>query len=361
MHPMITPLSAELRQAERRELDLADIGVDHPGDASARPSEYQETRGLLLGGPAAECPGMHSVVEQAFAAVKREAPAPCAPDDGVGAMAAQVIVPGRVLLRESMERAGPAWSSHSLRDTRRRRRRRLRIRGAQTSPEVEDESGSAAPRASLARAEETRLVEALRAGDEEAFVRLVRLHEPTMLRVARLYTSSRAIAEEVVQETWLGVLTGIGRFEGRSSFRTWLFRILVNKAKTRAVAERRSVSFAALSEAEVGAPELSVEADRFRAAGERWAHHWTSSPERWAELPEVSLLSQETIATVEQAAALLPAAQRAVVILRDVVGCDAHEVCDIVGTTATNQRVLLHRARTKVRSALEQRLASSQP
>lgn len=205
-------------------------------------------------------------------------------------------------------------------------------------------------------APESRLVEALRAGDEDAFVRLVRLHGPTMLRIARLYTSSRAVAEEVVQETWVGVVTGIGRFEGRSSFRTWLFRILVNRAKTRAASERRSVTFAELSEAEVAEPEVSIEADQFRGAGDRWADHWTSSPQRWADHPEESLLSRETIAIVERAATSLPAAQRAVVILRDVVGCDAHEVCDILGITATNQRVLLHRARTKVRTALEQHL-----
>jgi RNA polymerase sigma-70 factor (ECF subfamily) len=236
-----------------------------------------------------------------------------------------------------------------------------RIRGARTSPEAEDGSGSAAPQLRPSNAAESRLVEALRAGDEEAFVQLVRLHGPSMLRIARLYTSSRAVAEEVLQETWLGVLTGVGRFEGRSSLRTWLFRILVNKAKTRAASERRSVSFAELSDEEVAAPELSVEADRFRGAGERWAHHWTSAPQRWAEHPEASLLSQETIATVERAAASLPAAQRAVVILRDVVGCDANEVCDTLGITATNQRVLLHRARAKVRRALEQHLASPQP
>jgi RNA polymerase sigma-70 factor (ECF subfamily) len=237
-----------------------------------------------------------------------------------------------------------------------------RIRGARTSPEVGGRSASTARvEGRQSSAAESGLVEALRGGDEEAYVQLVRLHGPSMLRIARLYTSSRAIAEEVVQETWLGVLIGIGRFEGRSSLRTWLFRILVNKAKTRATSERRSVSFAELSEDEVAAPELSVEADRFRAAGERWAHHWTSSPERWAEHPEARVLSQETIATVEQAAASLPPAQRAVVILRDVVGCDAHEVCGVLGITATNQRVLLHRARTKVRKALEQRFTSPQP
>jgi RNA polymerase sigma-70 factor, ECF subfamily len=210
-----------------------------------------------------------------------------------------------------------------------------------------------------ASAEERRLVEALRAGDEDAFVELVRMHGPTMLRVARLYVSSGAVAEEVVQETWLAVLTGIGRFEGRSAFKRWLFRILANRARTRAVAEGRTVPFAALSEEELGATELSVAADRFRGAGERFAHHWTSSPERWAELPEASLLSHETIAIVEGAAAALPPAQRAVITLRDIVGWDADEVCELLGITAANQRVLLHRARTRVRKALEQYLASS--
>ena len=209
-----------------------------------------------------------------------------------------------------------------------------------------------------ASAEERRLVEALCAGDEEAFVQLVRLHGPTMLRVARLYVSSEAVAEEVVQETWLAVLTGIDGFEGRSSLKTWLFRILTNKAQTRAAKEGRSVPFTTLSE-ELDAAELSVEADRFRVAGERFADHWTSSPERWSELPEASLLTHETIAIAERAAASLPPAQRAVVTLRDMVGWDADEVCEVLGITATNQRVLLHRARTKVRKALERHLAPS--
>ena len=179
-----------------------------------------------------------------------------------------------------------------------------------------------------------------------------------MLRVARLYVSSEAVAEEVVQETWLAVLTGIDGFEGRSSLKTWLFRILTNKAQTRAAKEGRSVPFTTLSE-ELDAAELSVEADRFRGAGERFADHWTSSPERWSELPEASLLTHETIAIVERAAASLPPAQRAVVTLRDIVGWDADEVCEVLGITATNQRVLLHRARTKVRKALERHLAPS--
>jgi RNA polymerase sigma-70 factor (ECF subfamily) len=208
-------------------------------------------------------------------------------------------------------------------------------------------------------AEERRFVEALRAGDEDAFVQLVRLHGPTMLRIARLYASSAAVAEEVVQETWLAVLTGIGGFEGRSSFKTWLFRILTNRAKTRAATEGRSVSFTALSDDELTDAEPSVEADRFRGAAERWADHWTSSPERWSELPEPSLLSHETIAIVQQAAASLPPAQQMVVTLRDIVGWDADEVCEVLGITATNQRVLLHRGRTKVRKLLERHLSPS--
>jgi RNA polymerase sigma-70 factor (ECF subfamily) len=210
-------------------------------------------------------------------------------------------------------------------------------------------------------AEEDRLVEALRAGDEDAFVQVVHLYGPTMLRIARLYAPNRAVAEDVVQETWLAVLTGIGRFEGRSSFKTWLFRILTNRAKTGAAMEGRTMSFAALSQAELADAEPSVEADRFREPTERWAHHWRSSPERWSELPEASLLSHETIAVVEQAAASLPPAQRAVVILRDIVGWGPDEVCDVLGITTTNQRVLLHRGRTKVRKALERHFGSSLP
>ena len=209
-----------------------------------------------------------------------------------------------------------------------------------------------------ASGEERSLVDALVAGDERAFVELVRLHGPAMLRVARLYVSSGVVAEEVVQETWLAVLTGIRRFERRSSLKTWLFRILANRAQTRAAAEGRSVPFSALSQKEVAAAEPSVEGDRFRGADERFGHHWTSSPERWADLPEERLLSQETMAVVERAAASLPPAQRAVVTLRDIVGWDSDDVCALLEISAANQRVLLHRARTKLRAALERHLAS---
>jgi RNA polymerase sigma-70 factor, ECF subfamily len=210
-----------------------------------------------------------------------------------------------------------------------------------------------------ASVEESGLVEALSAGDERAFVELVRLQGPSMLRIARLYVSSRAVAEEVVQETWLAVLAGIGRFEGRSSLKTWLFRILTNRAQSRAAKEGRSVPFSALVGEEIGAAERSVEAARFRGPEQRFAYHWTSSPERWADVPEASLLSRETISIVERAAVALPPAQRAVITLRDILGWDADEVCEFLGISATSQRVLLHRARTKVRKALEQHLASA--
>jgi RNA polymerase sigma-70 factor (ECF subfamily) len=210
-----------------------------------------------------------------------------------------------------------------------------------------------------ASTEEGRLVEALQAGDEEAFVRLYRAYGPTMLRVAQLYVSSRAVAEEVVQETWLAVLTGIKGFEGRSSFKTWLFRILKNRGQSRAASEGRSVPFATLSDEELGVAEVSVVVDRFRGAGERWPDHWTSSPDRWTQLPEASLLSHETVAMVQGVVASLPPAQQAVVTLRDIVGWNAEEVCELLEITESNQRVLLHRARAKVRKAVEHHLGAS--
>jgi RNA polymerase sigma-70 factor, ECF subfamily len=222
----------------------------------------------------------------------------------------------------------------------------------------QDSPSTAGVESRPASVEERRLVAALSAGDEGTFVELVRRHGPAMLRVAQLYVSSRAVAEEVVQETWLAVLTGIGRFEGRSSFKTWLFRILANRAQTRATKEGRSVPFSALGDEEVAAPAPSVEANRFRAEGERFAHHWTSSPQRWADLPEPSLLSQETVAIVDRAVASLPPAQKAVVTLRDIVGLGADEVCEVLELSAANQRVLLHRGRAKVRATLERHLSA---
>jgi RNA polymerase sigma-70 factor (ECF subfamily) len=210
----------------------------------------------------------------------------------------------------------------------------------------------------LSRAD-ARLVDALRAGDEHAFMDAVGQYSPLMLRVAMLHVSSRAVAEEVVQEAWLGVLTGIGRFEGRASFKTWLFRILTNTAKTRAEREKRSVPFSSLVSAELEGGEPSVEPDRFLPEGERWASYWASTPRRFDELPEQRLLSGETLGVAQVAIAALPDAQRTVITMRDVAGFSSEDVCAALEISEVNQRVLLHRARTKVRKALEQHLASS--
>jgi RNA polymerase sigma-70 factor (ECF subfamily) len=201
--------------------------------------------------------------------------------------------------------------------------------------------------------EEAQLVAALRAGDEAAFRELIRMYGGGMLRLAQMYVSSRAVAEEVVQEAWLGVLKGIDRFEGRSSLKTWLFRIVANTAKTRGVREARSLPFSALADDE---GEATVSPDRFLGSGERFAGHWAVPPANWARLPEGSLLAAETMDVVRRAIDRLPPAQRSVLTLRDVEGLEADEVCNALDLTETNQRVLLHRARAKVRAALEEYL-----
>ncbi len=201
--------------------------------------------------------------------------------------------------------------------------------------------------------EDRRLVEALRAGDEDAFMRLVQRHQGQMLRIARMYVPSRSVAEEVVQEAWLGVLKGLDAFEGRSSLRTWIFRILVNTAKTRGQRESRSVPFSSLwSPGE--ADEPAVDPERFLADDDpRFPRHWASFPASWEEVPEDRLLSKETLARVASAIDSLPPNQREVIRLRDVLGWTSQEVCNALEVSETNQRVLLHRARAKVRRALE--------
>jgi RNA polymerase sigma-70 factor (ECF subfamily) len=201
--------------------------------------------------------------------------------------------------------------------------------------------------------EDLALVVALRDGDESAFVELVRRYRAPMLQVARLYVPNAAVAEEVVQETWLGVLNGIARFQGRSSFKTWLFRILTNTAQTRAARERRSVPFSSLARAELETGEASVDPDRFIPQGERWASYWSTAPNRFDEQPEGRLLASETVGIARAAIEALPPAQRAVMTMRDVVGFSPEDVCEALDLTEGNQRVLLHRARAKVRGALE--------
>src|SRR6266498_3056035 len=208
-----------------------------------------------------------------------------------------------------------------------------------------------------ASADDQRLVESLRAGDESAFEMLIdRYHNP-LLRLAMFYVPSRAIAEDVVQETWLGVLQGLARFEGRSSLKTWIFRILTNRARTRGQREGPSAVFSDLAVAEAGSSELSVDADAFWPDDHpAWANLWVSYPRNWNELPEDRLLSRETLDRVQAAIAALPPSQREVIRLRDVEGWSSAEVCNVLEITETNQRVLLHRARAKVRRDVEQYL-----
>ena len=197
---------------------------------------------------------------------------------------------------------------------------------------------------------EAQLVDALRAGDEAAFAQLVREYQPSLVRVARIYVSTQAAAEEVAAETWLAVLNGIGRFEGRSSLRTWIFRILTNIAKTRAQRDGRTLPFSALQDPG-RVPEAALDADRFLDPEHpRWPGHWAVRPEPW---PEDAVIAAETQARLAEAIEALPPTQRAVISLRDIEGWSSEEVRNALELSETNQRVLLHRARSKVRRALE--------
>jgi RNA polymerase sigma-70 factor (ECF subfamily) len=202
--------------------------------------------------------------------------------------------------------------------------------------------------------EEQALVESLRRRDEAAFVTLIERYQTPLLRLAMAFVSDRAAAEDVVQETWLGVVRGIDRFEGRSSLRTWLFRILTNRARTRGAREGRSVPFSDLWRFEDEPDEPALPADRFTSDTGSSPGHWISVPRSWDTLPEERLLSQETRAVIDKAIAELPASQRAVITMRDLEGIPSQEVCNILQISESNQRVLLHRARSRVRRALEQ-------
>lgn len=191
---------------------------------------------------------------------------------------------------------------------------------------------------------------ALRRGDQSAFMTLVRRLHPSMVRVATSYVSSREVGEEVAQDTWVAVLEELDRFEGRSSLRTWIFRILTNQAKTRGSRERRSTPFSALA-IQREAEDSPTPPEYFLDAGHRWAGHWAVPVHSW-ELPEEHLLSSELGRLIRQAVDALPPAQRAVVVLRDGQSLSAHEVCDLLGISEANQRVLLHRGRLRVREAI---------
>jgi RNA polymerase sigma-70 factor (ECF subfamily) len=194
-------------------------------------------------------------------------------------------------------------------------------------------------------------VAALAARDEQAFARLLDLWGPAMLRVARSHVSTDASAEEVVQDAWLAVLRGIDRFEGRSTLRTWVFRIVSNTAKTRGVRERRTVPVSSLRRDD-GSGVPTVDPDRFRPAGDEYAGHWRSFPNPWPS-PEQRAVGAEVGQVVADALAGLPAQQRTAVTLRDVHGFDAAEVCRLLHVSDGNQRVLLHRGRAALRQRLE--------
>jgi RNA polymerase sigma-70 factor (ECF subfamily) len=199
--------------------------------------------------------------------------------------------------------------------------------------------------------DDAELVAALRSRDERAFAGLVDRYHTSMVRVARAYVSSKEAAEDVVQEAWLGIIRGVGRFEGRSSLKTWMFRIVINKAMTRGSRDARSIPFSSL-----GPDEPTVDPSRFLDSG-RWAGFWSSLPSA-SEVPERVLLSQEARVMVDTVLATLPPNQRLVITLRDVQGFSADETCELLGVSEANQRVLLHRARGKVRGALEDYLGT---
>jgi RNA polymerase sigma-70 factor (ECF subfamily) len=219
-------------------------------------------------------------------------------------------------------------------------------------PELPLDDARAQSRASAPGVAERELIERLRAGDEDAFRALIEQHHTSLLRVAMMYLGDRTLAEEAVQDTWIGLLDSLGRFEGRASLKTWLFRILMNVCRSRRRKEARSIPFSSLYADEGAGP--SVDGGRFAPRLIPFVGgHWTSPPARWSEGPEARALSAETRRCLADAIGTLPDAQREVITLRDVEGLRADEVCELLTITDANQRVLLHRARSKVRRALE--------
>jgi RNA polymerase sigma-70 factor, ECF subfamily len=206
---------------------------------------------------------------------------------------------------------------------------------------------------SKAAGDEVELLARLRAGDERAFEALVARHYGTMMAVAQTYVKSRAVAEEAVQEAWLGLLQSLDRFEGRSSLKTWILAILVNKAKSRGVREARSVPFASLAP---GHDAPAVEPERFRGPQDAFPGHWRAYPANWGAAPDVALEDRETLRVAMRAIAALPSTQQTVIRMRDVEGYTSGEVCAALEVSAGNERVLLHRARSRVRAALEAHL-----
>lgn len=209
------------------------------------------------------------------------------------------------------------------------------------------------PPAAPAPPDDAALLARLRRGDEAAFAALIDRYHGALLRLAQSFVPSRAVAEEVVQEAWIGVLEGIDRFEGRASLKTWIFRILINQAKTRGARERRLAAPAAADPPPVEPDEPAVDPARFADSGP-WAGHWIAPPRSWDDhTPERLLLSKEAGVLLERAIEALPPNQRQVVLLHDVQGVEPKEICALLEITEVNLRVLLHRARSRVRRALE--------
>lgn len=202
--------------------------------------------------------------------------------------------------------------------------------------------------------DDARLVAGLRCGSETAFTTLVRRHQAPMLRVARAYVSSSASAEDVVQETWVAVLRGVDNFDGRSSLKTWMYRILTNRAKTAGQREGRCVPDAAFIEREVDGCGPAVTAGRSLGGGRpETPLRWRQPPLPWERALEDEVVRKEALAIVRDAINQLPLSQRLVITLRDVECWTPEEVCDLLDLSPTNQRVMLHRARSKVRRRLE--------
>ena len=210
---------------------------------------------------------------------------------------------------------------------------------------------------------EAALLAALRRGDENAFSALVDAYGATMHRVALTFVRSTAVADEVVQEAWLGALRGLDRFEGRSALKTWLCRIVANTARTHAAREARTVPFSSLElEREANSVnEPSLPIDRFQGPDDEYPRRWVSNPTPWSAAPHMAAVSAETRDLIADTIAGLPDGQRIVISLRDVEGWDSAEVCSVLDLSETNQRVLLHRARSKVRAALERYLTNESP